>query len=413
MDFSKPKLAWILWLSGTLLIHLLLLWDIRDLVLRGYPDFTIYYTAGTMVRQGAGRQIYDPEKQFEVQQEFAPGVQSRLGALPFNHPPFEAALFVPFSFLSYRSAYLLWGGVNLTILAALPICLRPYLPVLARLPSVFWTLASLAFFPVFIALLQGQDTILLLLVYALAFISLQNRRFWSAGSWLACGLFKFHLVLPFLVLLLVQRKQPARRMKIAYGFAAVALLLFAVSIAIAGVEQTMSYPRQVLRLEATGAGGSIQPSDMPNLRGLLSLAVPHLEHLNWLVLILSVTVFLIAAWFSRLSDLNADGMAFAMSLFATILVSYHCLGHDLAVLMLPLLVMDTSLRDGDRWTDWKRSAIVLGSMALVFSPLQLALQMRYHRLAWIGLAVLACFAGLAAEIKSRSRQVAVEVPHRI
>jgi hypothetical protein len=410
MKLWNLRLAGSLYLAGVLLIHSLVVWNARDLIRKGYPDFTIYYTAGTMVRQGMGHRLYDNVTQFEVQQQFAPQVATRLGALPFNHPPFEALLFVPFSYLSYGAAFLLWVLVNLAMLAALPILLRPYVPVLTEWPAAAWTVVSLAFFPIFFALLQGQDAILLSFLYALAFVSLKKGRLVSAGACLACGLFKFHLVLPFLLLLLIQHKTSQQRKGILYGFVLVGALLGVVSIAAVGTQQMISYPRYVLGLEATMARGAIMPSDMPNLRGVLYLIAPNLRYFDVLVVSLSAVLFLVAAWNVRSrddsqddsEDDSTDDLKFALAVLATVLVSYHGLGYDLCVLALPALLLAGWLRERVRSSPWTRPTIIAGLAVLLFSPLQLVLLMRYNRLAWLGWAVLLCFVGLAGELGSRN-----------
>jgi hypothetical protein len=418
----NPRLAGSLYVVGVLVIHSLVVWNARDLILKGYPDFTIYYTAGTMVRQGMGHGLYDDVRQFEVQKQFAPQVATRLGALPFNHPPFEALLFVPFTYFSYRVAYLLWTLTNLAMLAALPILLRPYVPVLTRLPAPAWTFIGLAFFPIFFALLQGQDAILLMFLYGMAFVALKKKRMASAGVWLACGLFKFHLVLPFLFLLLAQRKTFQDRKQILYGFGGVGALLGVVSVATVGVPQVMVYPHYVLGLEATMAKGAIMPSDMPNLRGVLYLIASRMRYFDLLVLSLSAALYLVAAWNSRSRPEHADDGAgdvaevdlkFALAVLATVLVSYHGLGYDLCVLALPALPLAGWLRDSrleERITSrqWTRSTIIVGMAILLFSPLQLVLLMRYNRLALIGWAVLLCFVGLAGEINWRTQRLTAQ-----
>src|SRR5437016_3560262 len=65
-------------------------------------DFSEYYSAGQIIRQGLGRQLYDLKVQLDFQLRIAkPHVF-------YNHPPFEALLFAPFTFLSYRAAYISW-----------------------------------------------------------------------------------------------------------------------------------------------------------------------------------------------------------------------------------------------------------------------------------------------------------------
>jgi Glycosyltransferase family 87 len=404
MKLAPPRIAGRFYVAGVLAIHLLVVWSARELILKGYPDFTIYYTAGTIVRQGMGHRLYDDRVQFAVQKQFAPQVATRLGALPFNHPPFEALLYVPLTWLSYRAAYLWWTLANLGMLAALPILLRPYVPwmTMTAWSAPAWAGVSLAFFPIFFALLQGQDAILLMFLYGLTFVSLKRERLFGAGAWLACGLFKFHLVLPFLVLLLIQQKALQRSKKILFGFSLVGALLAAVSIATVGLGQMIAYPRYVLGLEATMARGAIMPSDMPNLRGALYLLASSMRFFDVLVVALSAILFLVAAWNSRSRNGSAADLQFATAVFATVLVSYHALGYDLCVLALPALLLAGELKDRKVSGTWTRSAITAGLVILLFSPLQLVLLMRYNHLALLGWAVLLCFIGLSGELRMRT-----------
>ncbi len=104
---------------------------------------------------------------------------------------------------------------------------------------------------------------MLLFLYALVFVFLCKNRDAAAGAFLALGLFKFHLVLPFVLLLLVQK-----RWRVLYGFLPVSLLTVLASIAIAGVRALSAYPRYVFYWEDVLAGKDRVPAGMPNLRGL-------------------------------------------------------------------------------------------------------------------------------------------------
>jgi Glycosyltransferase family 87 len=405
MQLANLRPAGRFYVAGVLVIELLLAWNARELILKGYPDFTIYYTAGTMVRQGKGHQLYDDVTQFEVQRQFAPQVATRLGALPFNHPPIEALLFVPLTWLSYRAAYLLWMLVNLGMLLTLLVLLRPYVSVMPAWSIPAWAGVSLAFCPIFFALLHGQDAILLMFLYGLTFVSLKKGRLVSAGACLACGLFKFHLVLPFLLLLLMQQKTLQRSRGILLGFASVGALLGAVSIAAVGLQQMIAYPRYVLGLEATMARGAIMPSDMPNLRGALYLIASNVRFFNLLVVSLSAAILLSAAWICYRKDDRSDDLNFALAVLTTVLISYHALESDLCVLAIPVLLLAGWLDETSGSRTWTRFTIISSLTVLLFSPLHLILIMRYSRLAYLGWAVLMCFLGIFGELRSRSQQL--------
>ena len=55
--------------------------------LKGYADFSIFYTAGTVVRSGGAAQLYSYDIQRQVQQHCC---AAPLPALIYNHAPHEA-----------------------------------------------------------------------------------------------------------------------------------------------------------------------------------------------------------------------------------------------------------------------------------------------------------------------------------
>jgi hypothetical protein len=380
-----------------LFVHATILWNVREKVWKGYSDFAIYYCAGSMVRQGLGHQLYDTATQFRVQREFAPEVSIRQGPLPYNHPPFEALLFLPFTYIPYPQAFVLWDLTNLAMLAALPFLLRPHLPKLRKYSWPLWVLVSLAFSPIFFALLQGQDSILLLFLYALAFVCLRKNNSAAAGVWLALGLFKFHLVLPFVILLLVQKK----RRKILYGFVPAAATLALISLASVGGEALRAYPHYVLYLESNLPQSAIVPSDMPNLRGILYLFMPSNPYFGAALLASSAIVILFAAWGLRGNgNLRLLNLKFSLAVVATVLVSYHALRHDLSILVLPVFLLADELLDENRLGRWPSLAAV--AAIIFFSPLQLVLSMRYNLLGIFGGILVLCLFGIARLISLRT-----------
>ena len=122
-----------------------------------------------MVRSGNAHELYEYDAQLHFQNRLvSPGDI----ALPFNHLAYEALLFVPFSLLSYRAAYFALLGFNLTGLAITFKLLRPGMKNLAAIYRWLPPAMFLAFLPIAAALLQGQDSILLLTLLAAALVSL-------------------------------------------------------------------------------------------------------------------------------------------------------------------------------------------------------------------------------------------------
>jgi Glycosyltransferase family 87 len=398
MQASKLKFAVFLYLSGMVAIHAVVFWQLRDSVRKGYSDFAIYYCAGTIVRRGFGRQLYDQTMQFKVQREFSPDVAIRLDALPYNHPAFEATLFTPFTYVSYPVAFALWTLANLAMLICLPFMLRPYLHNLQGYPVAFLVVASLDFFPIFFSLLQGQDAILLLFLYTLGFICLKRNRDVAAGAWLALGLFKPHLILPFIILLLVQGKK-----KVLYGFFPIAAALALASVFIVGSEAMLQYPRYVLHLEDTMAQGAIMPSAMPNLRGIFYLLLHGDSAVLVIASVSSVGLLLFAALRCR-AGANLVDLKFSLIAVATVLVSYHALGYDLSMLMLPIFLLTNEFLGKGRVRRWNDFLTIAAIAVLFFSPLQLLLLTRSSRYALIGWILLLWMFGIGGEISSQMKE---------
>lgn len=400
MKAPPRKFLLVLYLMSVLLSYALVTWNARKLIAAGAPDFAIYYCAGTVVRQGLGHQLYDPSVRFPVEQQFAVAVPQFRGPLPYTHPPFEALIFAPFTYLPYGEAYIAWNLFNALLLAALPFLLRPHLPQLQSYSPLLWILASLAFFPVFFTFLEAQDAILLLFVYALAFLSLKKNRLAAAGAWLALGLFKYHLVLPFVLLSLVQKRKVGERIKLLSGFLPVAALLVLVSLAIAGTRAITAYPHYVFHWEDTLSGSQKVPEGMPNLRGLAYIFLPPGSYIVPLLVLLSLALLVFTAWKCRQpGDLD---LQFSLALVTTVLISYHVVSYDLSMLLLPVALLTNSLLAEDRLRTVAAGLVGFGIVALFLSPLQLYLSLRHKQYALMAFAFLVWWVGIAGELSARA-----------
>ena len=310
-------------------------WSMRGKVLSGYADFTAFYGAGQTVRQGQGSRLYDPQEQWRVQQEFAKDVAIRQGPLPYLRLPFEALLFVPFTFFPYSAAYVGWVLLNLGVVIAVALFIRQHLGPLQKFPPWLPVLVALAFVPVFLTLLQGQDSVLLLLFYSLAYVALREGADFRAGCWLGLGLIKPHLVLPFVAIAFLRGKP-----KLAYGFLLVAVLLLLVSLGVVGQSGFLRYPGYLWELEQHTERGLVQPRDNPNLRGLVEgfgarLASP--AAITGTIAILSAGLLVWVCVRSRkISDGRVADLVFCQAVIASVLVSYHAFAYDLSLLLLPI-----------------------------------------------------------------------------
>jgi len=392
-------------LAATIVLHAWVVFSLRREIVTGYADFTIFYTAGKCVNEGRGRQLYDLETQFAFQRSFAPEVKHRENALPFNHPPFEALLFVPLAGLPYVTAYFVWAVFNIALILGFWTLLRPCLPSLHHFLPALPLLAMFAFFPAIIALLQGQDSILLLFLYGLAFSALATGRAFVAGLYLGLALFKFQLVLPFVVVLLVRRQWKA-----VAGFTFTAFVLLLVSAAVVGWNGVMAYPRFVLRLNRSAAQAGIYPRDMPNLRGLVAGSL-HVTGVPAILLIITLSFALVALvvrwWHVRPGDKFELG--FSLCLAVTLIISYHLLVHDLSVLMLPILLLAERLVAGQIVGPARR--ILLASLAALFlTPVYAVLQFWLREMNLMVTVVAMFAAGIAIALTSKRESASVDKP---
>ncbi len=385
IDFGrKREFVAVVFLLAMTISHIALGLKLAPLLRLGYQDFTIFYTAGRMVRSGQTAALYDLAAQYRMQQQFVPDVRIRQGPLPYNHPPFEALLFVPFTFVGYVPAYVLWTVINLVLLVASLALLRRHFAEIRTLSPGFLGLAAAGFFPIAIALFQGQDSILLLLILASSLVAMERERDTVAGAVLATGLFKFQLISPLLLILVI------RRWRLLGGFIPVALGLAGVSVAMLGWRGTADYVRFVLYLEKSGAGGAIVAADMPNLRGLIA-CLPGINagssFAMALTLVSSMAIFLAAFWRVR-QRRDSVAFSFGLATVATILVSYHLLHYELSLLLpVALLLFSASAQ-----TEWGDARADISPLLLLFlTPLYVLLWFHLNHLGSFALVLLWLF----------------------
>lgn len=379
--------------------HVFFLWRVRDQIARGDPDFTVFYTAGKMLREGQGGQLYSPRAQLAVQAEFSRNSAIRRGPLPYIHPPFEALFFLPLTYLSYPHAFVAWNLINLAILCGVGFLLRSFLPVLEAIPVWQMVLLSLAFFPIFANFHQGQDAILLLLMVTMSFRALDWKAEFLAGCWLACGIFKYHLILPLAVILGFWRGR-----RFVLGFAAVSAAALLISLALVGWNSSLEYPLYAWRIVSGPAFGGIPPRQLPSLFGLVAgwdfsqkfrFATQIVAALSSTALLMIVAALRRVAQSRRLSKL-----CFSAAVITALLVGYSVNTYDLSLLVLPLAVIANYRLAGLS----VGKGLVAPAIPLLASPLWFFLWMRWERINLMALFLLWWLFVLVAEIRRMSHR---------
>jgi len=332
--------------------------------LRGHADFRQLYVAGYMVRTGHRTQLYDYAAQAYFQNTL---VSNDERALPFIRPAYQALMFVPFSLLPYRTAYLGFLLLNVLLLALAFLILQPRLRGLSRVwpglpPALF-----LGFYPVALALMQGQDSILLLALLAAALVSLERNRDLTAGALAGVGLFKFQIVVPIVLLFLLWR-----RWRFVKGFMFSAILVGLLSFITSGWAETVVFVHSLL---SVGAGLPAVPGEinfplriniMANLRGLIyglaSLRAPQ----RWLqvttLLLSSIVVISVRARGRQ----QRGGDALVLAITAGVVVSYYLFIHDLSILLIPIvLTLDRFISRNGTGEPFGRAAAAISALLFV------------------------------------------------
>lgn len=330
-------------------------------------DFAVPYTGALILRQGNASRMYDLGCQERVQE----ALLKRRGLLLDPYPPVHALLFAPLTVLGYRAAYIVWGAINILLWLFFQHLVRPEA---SRIQPLRFLILSGLFFPLWVALIQGQFSILLLVSFALAFVNLKHRRDWAAGLALGLGLLKFQIVLPFALIFLLRR-----RWQFIGGLTVAASLLALLSLATVGPVGLASYLNlltDTFRHPTAWAYVTIKPWNMPTIRGFVSGLLRGHVSAAWItgVSTISATLAVVAtAWFWGTEE-GVRGIRFnimfAAGVAVSLLASPYLYPHDLAPIALSAILLVSAV-SGER--DSPGRLVVIVSISILYlSPLYLA-----------------------------------------
>lgn len=340
--------------------------------LAGRADFRALYTAGYLVRTGYRHRLYEYGLQTQVQNAVA-GLSDT--PLPFNHLAYESLLFAPLSAFTYRTAYCIFLAVNVLVLTGCFAMLQPWMRNLQKVYRWFPLALFTAYLPIAAALIQGQDSILLLAAFCgvLALVTVKKQEGLS-GLLLGMTVFKFQFALPVVTLFFLWR-----RWKFVTGFMVSAAVSVLVSIWLVGWSQTRIFVNLLSAVGATSRpsdylGAAVNPAHMPNLRGLIfGLGDNHLplHTLQMITAVLSLILLLRAA---TIRNVAGQPAATLIAITAAVLVSYHSNIHDLAILLVPVLctlnqyLLDESCSRTSRWLTLSATLVFCAPIAESFFP---------------------------------------------
>jgi Glycosyltransferase family 87 len=309
-------------------------------------DFRVFYTPAYMLRTHQQRNIYDFSF---IHRNSDLKVAADNGAVPYLHPAYEAVLFIPLSFLPYRTAYLVWGGINFAVITWIYLLVRPHLEHVRALGPC-WSSPGLllGFFPVAFAILAGQDSLLLLLATVVAFRRIVKSEF-HAGILLGFGMFRFQVLLPIVLLFILWRS-----FKFILGWLLTSAAVLSVSVVITGIGAQAQYAKLLLQMGVVSYWPLLRR--MPNLRGLL-LAVG-VGRVSLFVLSLAIVVAAAVIGIKQNSERR-----FVLAISTSCLVTYFLFMHDLSLLALPILL---AMDDAAFRMDWRQLGLI-AAVPLLFA----------------------------------------------
>ena len=205
-----------------------------------HSDFGAFYCAALVRRKGGDPYLLAPLKACEIDRVYAPSgsTYADYGIDPAPLPPYDFALFIPFTFLPYRAAALLW----LLLLVAATFAAADGLRRLTGFP--FWAMLAMLSIGGGIECFdfgQTQPILTLALVVAALLLRSEKQRWATVAT--AFTLIEPHLGLaPMLALLVWSRARAA----VVAAVAAAAVLSFAVG----GWELQAEYVARVLPAHA-------------------------------------------------------------------------------------------------------------------------------------------------------------------
>jgi len=296
-------------------------------------DFKMFYAAAVALKAGHSADLYNPDYYLNFQSQLLPSLPLTEIRV-YTHPPYELLVFWPLAYLPYTVAC--YGWIAITLLLAI---------VCARLLSGY--AAVLGLFPLLVALLQQQDSVLTLLILTGCWLALSKGRNDWAGFLLGLALFRFQFVLPLALILMFWKPRLLK------GFALAAALVAALSFALVGSAGLRSYVNYMSSMaHASSAavnehGYTVDPRTFPSLRGLAyevagggggQSASPAVKRILPAALGLLELLGLVFAWRFMRSDAPGE-IKFAFAVLGGLLLSPYLLMHDLVLLAIPFTLL--------------------------------------------------------------------------
>ncbi len=368
---SRPKISLptILIISAILfqLLWYLRLWfDLLDHPSLNEMDFLSFYTAGSLAKSSGLQNIYNLDLQQALQTQIAGPNFIQGVSLPYMHPPFLLPILILIMGASYRTSFIIW-----TLFLLFVVALSLFFLVRALKnqgvqpkPAVMFAIVVFLFYPVFISILKGQDSAILLLGVSVWMYAFLNKRDTLAGLALALTTVKPQLALILAIPFIFNRR------RVWWGFCLGAVILVGFSFLLVGPTGFQGY-LDLISLVSQGEGFGVNQSEMYNLVGLVQRTFPTIDPafaqgLRWGIFLIAI-VALSFLWKNAKENLSHKHIATLVIL--CLLASPHLHFHDLTLLLIPLASFIITSSQGTIRTYPAVSIVAGGSFLLMISEL--------------------------------------------
>ncbi len=205
-------------------------------------DFVSFITGAKMLREGYSKRLYDKDLQFKYQQKIS-FPETREWLLPFRNPPVVPLIFIPFTFFSLRTSFILLFAINTKILFVFSNRVFKFFPLLSKFKVVY--LISFLYLPSVSILVLGQFSALLVLVFLFIYYFCKKGLYFKAGVLSSLLILKpqFLVFLPFLFVLISRKRELIKGFLLGFG-----PLLF-INILISGRSLFFDYPKFLIETE--------------------------------------------------------------------------------------------------------------------------------------------------------------------
>ena len=311
-------------------------------------DFSAFYTAWAMVRDGLGSHLYDLELQTSYQQAILESRSFASGLLTFNYPPHTALVFMPFAYLPLPWAYFVWSLGQLGLLIWLMKRLLFLSSHWSGAERIILLCTVLAFSPLLETFLKGTFSLFLLCCMVEFYFSLLRGKSIYSGIWLVLASFKPQsLALPGLLLL------AGKQWKSILAAGAGAVLIFLATSLCWGWRTWLDFLEILLTSSSRPDWPGITLTDMYNIKGLLAtfLGANQFQLISVISMALFIASGLATLWLWRgkwqIAQPSFD-LRMAVTLSLGLVASLHLNSHDGLQVILPAVLLYNQLRSKSR-----------------------------------------------------------------